>query len=113
MILGLQTAHRSGMNTIDEPAVSAARMEVLSWLIEQQFGFYESNEELVTGFMRIVSEQTDLELRTQRNPSALVWEARWYHSHRQLTDFPKPFCAENVTDARLLACAAMLRLDLR
>ncbi len=59
-----------------------------------------------------ISEQTDLELRTQRNPSACVWEARWYHANRELKEFRKPFCDEDITDARLLACAAMVSLDL-
>jgi len=95
----------------DEPEIASARIEVLSWLLSQQFGFYDSNSELVEGFTRFVAQETDLELRAQRNPSSCVWEARWYNAGRELDEFRKPFCAEEKVDAQLLACAAMINLD--
>jgi hypothetical protein len=39
-----------------------------------------------------------------------MFEARWYQAGREVRDFPKPFCAEEPGDARLLACAELLRL---
>jgi hypothetical protein len=99
--------------TLEEPdlQISAARADVLAWLASQQPANYESNAELSRAFFEFIALETDLELRVQRNPSACVYEARWYHRGRETKEFPKPFCAEDEADARLLACAGMVRLD--
>jgi hypothetical protein len=91
-------------------AIVSARSEVLSWLLGKQFGFYKSDAELVKGFTSLVAQETDLELRTRRNPNSSIWEARWYNAGRELEEFRKPFCADEENDASLVACAAMLRL---
>lgn len=90
---------------------AAAREEVLAWLQNQQPGCYDSNAQLADGFIRFISRETTLEMRTHWNPSACVYEARWYDGGREMSEFRKPFCAERESDARLLACAAMLQLD--
>jgi hypothetical protein len=92
--------------------ITAARAEVLAWLQRRKPGWYDANGELALGFARFVAGQTDLELRTVRNPSSCHYEARWYHGGREASEFRKPFCAEREGDARLLACAAMLRLQI-
>jgi hypothetical protein len=98
---------------IDDPDVqiAAAREHVLTWLQARQPGCYGSNAQLADGFARFVGMETALELRTQRNPSALAYEARWYDGGQELPEFRKPFCAEQEGDARILACAALLDLD--
>jgi hypothetical protein len=99
--------------TNDEPDVqiAAAREQVLTWLQSRQPGCYTSNAQLADGFTRLIGAETALELRTQRNPSALAYEARWYDGGRELPEFRKPFCPEEESDARILACAALLQLD--
>ncbi len=97
----------------DDPdlEIAAAKKQVSAWLQSNQPGSYVSSAQLADAFTRFVAHDTFLELRTQRNPSALCYEARWYDAGRQLADLPKPFCAESEADARLLACAALLDLD--
>jgi len=87
-----------------------AREELLAWVKVRRLGTYETNGELADAFCQLLQPDTDLELKTVRNPSSSMFEARWYHGGREVEDFPKPFCAEEVGDARLLACAALLRL---
>lgn len=98
---------------VQEPdlQIAAAREEVLAWLQAHQLGSYDSNSQLADAFISFISKETSLELRTHRNPSACVYEARWYNAGRETAEFRKPFCAEMESDARLLACAAMLHLD--
>jgi hypothetical protein len=90
--------------------VAAARQEVLAWVQPRSPGWHASNAELAAAFVRLIAGKTDLELRTVRNPSACVYEARWYHGGRETAEFRKPFSAEAEPDARVLACAAMLAL---
>jgi hypothetical protein len=99
----------------DDPDVqiAAAREQVLTWLQARQPGCYDSNAQLALGFARFIAKDTSLELRTQRNPSSLCYEARWYDAGRELLEFRKPFCADSEPDAHLLACAAMLHLDVK
>jgi len=91
--------------------ITVARQEVLTWLQARQRGCYDSNAQLADGFAQFIANETALELRTQRNPSALTYEARWFDGGRELPEFRKPFCADSEADARILACAALLRLD--
>jgi hypothetical protein len=97
----------------DDPdsAISSAHIEVFAWLSSQQQCSSDSHADLADAFARFVGDQTTLELRTTRNPSSCVYEARWYDAGRELEEFPKPFCAEAEADARLLACAALIHLD--
>ena len=88
--------------------IAAAREAVLRWLKERTTGWYESNAQVAEAFVREVTEETDLQLQTVRNPSACVYEARWYHGKREAAEFPRPFSADAEADARLLACTAML-----
>ena len=99
--------------SIEDPdlQIAAARKEVLAWLQARHPGCYDSNAHLADGFIRLVASETTLELRTQRNPSACVYEARWYNAGREMQEFRKPFSAELEADARVLACAAMIHLD--
>ena len=94
----------------DDPdlEIAAAREEVLAWLRSQQPGCYDSNAQLADGFIRFIASETTLELRTHWNPSACVYEARWYDGGREMPEFRKPLSAELEPDARVLACAAML-----
>jgi hypothetical protein len=98
---------------LDDPdlQIAAAMKQLIAWLQSHHPGSYVSSAQLADAFTRFVGHDTFLELRTQRNPSALIYEARWYEAGRQLADFPKPFCAESEADARVLACAALLALD--
>ena len=96
-------------NDPDAP-LAAAREELLAWVNVRRPGIYANNGELADTFCQLLQPDTDLELRTVRNPSSFMFEARWYRSGREVEDFPKPFCAENAGDARLLACAELLRL---
>jgi len=91
--------------------IAAAREEVLRWVRACVPGDYPSNAELSEAFAKVVGAEADLELRTVWNPSACVFEARWYHGGRETAEFSKPFCAEEKADARLLACAGMVRLS--
>jgi len=91
--------------------IATAREEVLAWLQARQPGCYDSNAQLADGFIRFIANETTLELRIHRNPSACVYEARWYDAGREMHEFRKPFSAEVESDARVLACAAMLHLD--
>lgn len=97
----------------DDPdlEIAAAREAVLAWLLPRQPGTYETNAELADAFAAFLAKETALKLLTQRNPSAMVHEARWYAGGRQLPEFPRPFCAENEADARILACAGLIALD--
>ena len=99
--------------TLEEPdlQIATAREDVLAWLQPRQSGAYDSNAELADGFLRFIASETDLDLRTARNPSACVHEARWYYAGRETDDFPKPFCAEQRDDARVLACAALINME--
>lgn len=92
------------------PSLSLAREELLAWVRVREPGAFATNGELADAFCRLLPPDTDLELRTVRNPSSFMFEARWYHDGREVQDFPKPFCAEEKGDARLLACAELLRL---
>lgn len=107
--MGLETLP---MN-IEDPDVeiAKARSEVLAWLQARQPGSYDSNADLTERFTRFVASETALELKTQRNPSSSMYEARWYDGGRDMKEFRKPFCAETEPDSRILACAAMIRLD--
>ncbi len=98
--------------TVNDPdaPLKFAREELLAWVKVRRPGTYETNGELADAFCQLLQPDTDLELKTVRNPSSSMFEARWYHGGREVEDFPKPFCAEDVGDARLLACAALLRL---
>ena len=97
----------------DDPdaAIADARASVLGWVCRQKPGNYETNAELARAFCSLLPTDVELELTTVRNPSALVFEARWAHQGRDVEEFPKPFCAEEEADARVLACAAMVGLD--
>jgi hypothetical protein len=98
--------------TVNDPdaLLASAREDVLAWVKVRQPGDYASSAALADAFCHLLQPDTDLELRTVRNPSSFMFEARWYHEGRQVEDFPKPFCAEECGDARLLACAELLRL---
>ena len=98
---------------LDDPdsEITAAKEQVSAWLQSHQPGSYISSAQLADAFTGFIARDTCLELRTQRNPSALCYEARWYDAGRQVPDFPKPFCAESEADALVLACAALLALD--
>ncbi|MDR3403409.1 MAG: hypothetical protein P4L99_13000 [Chthoniobacter sp.] len=91
-------------------AITRAREIVLAWVCRQKSGDSSTNEELAERFCALLPTDVELELKTSRNPSAMVYEARWYHQGREVPDFPKPFCADNERDARILACAAMVEL---
>ncbi len=91
--------------------VRDARAAVLAWVCRVQPGEYPDNEELARVFCSLLPQDVELDLRTTWNPSALVHEARWYHEGRDVAEFPKPFCAENSGDAKVLACAGMIALD--
>jgi hypothetical protein len=93
-----------------ENKIATARESVLAWVSRDGRGDYSTSEELVRAFCSRLPPDMDLDLRTTRNPSAMVYEARWYHRGREVDDFPKPFCAEIDEDARILACAAMINL---
>jgi hypothetical protein len=93
-----------------EKAICIARAVVLAWVTNVQAGEYAANEELARSFCLLLPADVDLELRTTHNPSALVYEARWYHRGGEVAEFPKPFCAENSGDAQVLACAALIAL---
>lgn len=101
----------SGVVTADniETLIATAREELLAWVHVRRPGAYATNEELADAFCDLLQPDVDLELRTVRNPSSFMFEARWYHSGREVEDFPKPFCAEERGDARVLACAELLR----
>ena len=101
--------HSMTANHTDVP-LATAREELLAWVNVRQPGTYSTNGELADTFCQLLPPDTDLELRTVRNPSSSMYEARWYHLGREVEDFPKPFCAEEPGDARLLACAELLRL---
>ena len=96
----------------DDPdvAIAAARASVLAWVHQRQSGSYATNAELARVFCFLLPGDVDLELTTVRNPSAQVYEARWSHRGRDVAEFPKPFCAEEEGDARVLACAAIVGL---
>jgi len=98
------TSHNSDL------AFAEARAVVLAWVQRVQPGEDVTNEELAQSFCSLLPADVDLKLRTTYNPSALVYEARWYNGDREVEEFPKPFCAETDGDARILACAAMVNL---
>lgn len=99
------------MTTSDpEVLVARAREDLLAWVRVRRPGAYETNAELAEAFCELLRAETDLELRTVRNPSSAMFEARWYDGDREVEEFSKPFCAEEVDDARLLACAELMRL---
>ena len=99
------------MTANDPDALLAqARAEVLAWVNVRRPGGYATDVELADTFCQLLPPDTDLELKTVRNPSSSMFEARWYHAGREVEDFPKPFCAEEVGGARVLACAELLRL---
>jgi hypothetical protein len=97
---------------LDDPdlEIAAAKKQVNAWLQSKQPGSFVSSAQLADAFTRFVAHDTFLELRTQRNPSALTYEARWYDAGREMQEFRKPFCADLEADARV-ACAALLHLD--
>jgi hypothetical protein len=101
------------MTSDDDPdaVIADARASVLKWVCEQQPGSYPTNAELAQAFCALLPVDVELELTTVRNPSALVYEARWSHRGRDVEEFPKPFCAEQEPDARVLACAALMGLS--
>jgi len=94
-----------------EEAIATARAVVLAWVCREHPGEYRTNDDLARAFCLLLPADVDLELRTIRNPSALVYETRWYHQGREVEEFPKPFCAEQEGDADVLACAALIGLD--
>ena len=98
-------------NTDPDVIIAEARRAVLAWVVERRPGWYDSNEELARVFCELLPDDVDLELTIVRNPSALVYEARWLHNGRDVSEFPKPFSAEAVGDARVLACAALMALQ--
>jgi len=100
------------MNDSDpDVAIAKARASVLAWVAGQRPGWYETNAELAAAFCALLPADVELELGVVRNPSALVFEARWSHAGRDVEEFPKPFCAEEEGDARVLACAAIMKLN--
>ncbi len=105
-------SHDSDSMTANDPdaLLAQARAEVLAWVQVRRLGAYSSNLELANAFCELLPPDTDLELKTVRNPSSFMFEARWYHAGREVEDFPKPFCAEEAGGARVLACAELLRL---
>jgi hypothetical protein len=88
-----------------------ARAVVLAWVRAMRPCEDPTNEELARCFCALLPEDVALDLRTNRNPSALVYEARWYHHGKEVAEFPKPFCAEIKGDAEVLACSAMIALS--
>src|SRR5688572_7081286 len=58
--------------TVNDPdaLLAAARGDVLAWVGVRQPGDYASNEALADAFCRLLQPDTDLELRTVRNPSS-------------------------------------------
>ena len=91
-------------------ALTNAHGIVVAWVRDRQPGEYPTNPELARAFCALLPADANLELRTTRNPSALVYEARWYHRGTEAAEFPKPFCADTAGDAEVLACAAMIAL---
>jgi len=98
----------TGLN--QEGTIAIARAVVLAWVCREKPGDYPTNEELARAFSFTLPADVELELRTTHNPTAMIFEARWYQGGRKVEEFPKPFCAERAGDARVLACAAMISL---
>lgn len=95
-------------NEYPDAQIAAAREAVLAWLEARQPECYDSNAQLADGFVRFIASETASELRSQWNPSACVFEARWYDTGREISEFRESFSAESEPNARVLACAAML-----
>jgi hypothetical protein len=94
----------------NDDKIAAAREIVLAWLARHHPGSERNPDDVARSFCLLLPPAVKLELRTSYNPSALVYEARWYHEGRLAEEFPKPFCAEAAADAGVLACAAMINL---
>jgi hypothetical protein len=110
-VLRINVTRESMSHTDPDVIIASARAVVLEWVAERRPGKYVTNSELAKAFCDLLPDDVDLELGIVRNPSALVYEARWSHGGRDVSEFPKPFCAEEESDARILACAALVALQ--
>lgn len=90
--------------------VQTARFAVAAWISARQRVESPSTKDLAEAFCGLLPVDRGFELTTVRNPSSMLYEARWRQFGRELEDFPKPFCAEEEGDARILACAALMEL---
>jgi hypothetical protein len=87
-----------------------ARPELAAWMRATSGAEPQPGVQLADAFCAWVRDRFHLDLRTNWNPSACVFEARWQDRGRSAEGLERPFSAETVDDARLLACAGLLRL---
>ncbi|MEQ1858599.1 MAG: hypothetical protein ABMA13_01540 [Chthoniobacteraceae bacterium] len=66
--------------------------------------------EIAAEFCKWARERFALDLRTNWNPSACAFDARWQDGGRTAEGIERPFSAETDEEARLRACEGLLRL---
>jgi hypothetical protein len=94
-----------------DPKVVAARSTIEKWLRRLAVALEDDSAGAIASTACAqLKMRHGLDLRTIWNPSAHCFEARWEDTGRPAEGIERPFCDENQDHARLLACAALLRL---
>lgn len=101
----------TGMATHEaEDTIAEARLIVSRWLEKETGCRYSSDAQTADAVRDRLNHQFQLTLQTNWNPSSCVFDARWEHNQRAADGLERPFSAEVLDDARVLACAAAVRL---
>ena len=93
-----------------EDAIAEARTSLADWMQMATGQRFLSDGEIDNAVCEKMKQQYELELVVHWNPSAHVFEARWLFQGRPAEQLERPYSADAVEDARLLACAAVCHL---
>ncbi len=94
----------------DSSSLPTARAELNSWLQATTGEHFGHDAVITSAFCAQVKERFHLDLVTNWNPSACVFDSRWLHQGHPAEGIDKPFSAEAQEESQLLACAALLHL---
>jgi len=93
-----------------EEDIAEARFEVNGWLVASQGRRCSNDAELIQTMSGVAKANYNLDLATNWNPSAHVFDARWQDRGSPAEGLEKPASADTAEDASLLACATLVRL---
>lgn len=93
-----------------EEDIAEARFQVNEWLVASHGRRCSSDTELIHTVCDAAKAEYNLDLITNWNPSACVFDARWQDRNSPAEGLERPLSADNANHASLLACAALVRL---
>lgn len=93
-----------------EEDISEARFQVNGWLVASHGRRCSNDTELIKVVCDAVKAEYNLDLVTNWNPSACVFDARWQDRGSPAEGLEKPSNSDTAEHASLLACASIVRL---